>query len=1050
MRKALVVVLGVCLVAAFVGTVSARDIDKSGTQMMRALNDNENLEAIDLGARGLVTSAAVDTYCLVWFGFETMNWMGWTKVDNTQQVETFFHVDDFAGLLGGVNGKLIPIEGTKSMWCGTRAWDDARSDAPYVYLCGWLGAPGYGNGWNQLLKTDAFPISGVVSLAYSAYYDVEGGDFDYVLVEYDAGEGNWIELANYQGDGDTVAVDQFVNPTSQTKLRFHFIADGAWSDQDNLWDTDGAFIVDDITVSDVASTIDYENWEDEALDAKASDGGFWTAAPEVAFGSYAALTSGLLDKDPCGTNLKTQVIFFQGSSYPSADYPGLFETPFCIGPGGHAAPCQDEAVVSPEIDMTMYSSGNDHEQDMLIDELPAMGGVLLRFAVYGDLPSDNLVYYIWSLRTVIDGCPLGWKDRNYVYYADNQAYNEFVEHIGDLYEGDGTDPIQIRIGAIDMVPYWYPAEGSGAAHTPAPWMDNIRVYRYRTAGPQWTHRDLDIWQDSFPSHGTGGWEKQFVRIDSANDLMPGENLSIDPGDSLVVGVSSAMAGGLELVSHLTIETDAVYCYVKAEYVGPLSGGSAPDSPLLGVDLEDPQEDIGDPTLKYGWYLSDDGLWNKFLCARARTGSGSVAADKFMLDLNDSLFMMGYQIEYYFEATDLLDVTTVYPRTAQETTGLRFEMACLPTQTTGVLYVDDFHGRGTFAGTVQLYLDPAFAAVQEGGIMPDRYDINNPSSFLSNGLGGRATLDILLDTYEKIVWDSGNLEACTISDGTSEYSDKSNDAQILYDWLDFKPSGLKANLFVLGEGIAQDLDGSTAQIALDLMLACGVQFVNASYFEYTGGKDAGGMVTPLVTGIDIYSDLTYYAFGGCPTINGWDVLSPTGSGVATLELEKKFAEDPQSYVGIRNQFTNAAGGIARTSWIGHSFMYVRNGDDGLLARNVLLAKTWEFFLNGVSEDITGDDTPDALVYSLRQNYPNPFNPSTTIKFSIANKGHVSLKVYNVAGQLVSTLVNEVLEAKSHDIPWNGTNDLGSSVASGVYFYKLKADDYESTKKMILLR
>ncbi|MBN2185348.1 MAG: T9SS type A sorting domain-containing protein [Candidatus Krumholzibacteriota bacterium] len=1047
MRKALVIVLSVCLVAAFVGTVSARDIDRSGTRMMKTLNDNDSYEAIDLGARGLETSAALDTVCLAWYGFETMDWMGWTRSDNTEQVETFFHVDDFAGIAPGANGHLIPLAGTKSMWCGTRAWDDPRSDAPYTYLCGWETVPGYGNGWNQLLTTDAFPINGVVSLAYTAYYDVEGGDFDYVLVEFDAGAGNWVELANYQGAADTVAVDQFVNPTANTKLRFHVIADGAWSDQDGLWDTDGAFIVDEITVSDVGTTINYENWEDEALDAKTANGGFWYGAPEAAFGKFSALWSGLVDKDPCGVNLATQIVFFQGSAYPSTDYPGLFETPFCTGPGGHSAPCQDEDVISPIIDMTMYSSAKNEVQDLLIPDLATMGGIMLEATVYGDLPSDNLVYYIFGIRTIIDGCPLGWKDRNYVYYADNQAYNQPFWLIGDLYEGNGSDPIQIRMGCVDMVPYWYPDEGSGAAHTPAPWIDNIRIYRYKTSGPQWTHRNLDIFQDTFPSQGTGGWEKQTGRVDCANDLMPGENPSIDPGDSAVVGVSSSMAGGLRLVSNgLGQMTEEVYCYVKAEYVGPLTGGQAPVSPIVGPQIADPS--VPD-TLAYGWYVSDDGLWNKMLCARARTGSGAVAADKFMIDLNDSLFVRGFEIEYYFEATDLLDETTVYPPTAQEATGHRFEMAILPTQNSGILYVDDFHGRGTFDGTVQLYFDPAFAAVIPGGVMPDRYDVNNPTSFLSNGLGARATLEILLATYEKIVWDCGNLEAGTISDGDMSYSDKSNDCQMLYDWMDFKPQDEKANLWVLGEGVAQDLNGSTAQIALDLMLACGVQFVHQSYYEYTGGGAAGGVITPLVTGIDIYSGLTYYAFGGCPTINGWDVLSATGTGVACLELEKKNVTDPQSYVGIRNQFTNSAGGVARTSWIGHSFMYVRNGDGGTLARNELMLKTWEFFLNGVSDDITGD-TPTPLVNSLGQNYPNPFNPSTQIKFSIANKGHVSLKVYNVAGQLVNTLTNEVWDAGLHTIDWNGTNDLGSSVASGVYFYKLKADDFESTKKMILLR
>ncbi|MBN2070960.1 MAG: T9SS type A sorting domain-containing protein [Candidatus Krumholzibacteriota bacterium] len=1045
MRKALVILLGVCLLAAFVGTVSARDIDKSGKRIMRALHENENLENIDQGARSLMTAATVDSYCLAWYDFEQMNWQGWTFLDNTEQIEVFFHVDDFAGLGGGAYGALVPLEGTKSMWCGSRAWDDGRSYAPFIYLCSWEAAPGYGNGWNQHLTTDAFFFNGVVSLGYTAYYDVEGGDFDYVLVEYDAGDDNWIEIANYQGAADTVAIDQFSIANSKTKLRFHMISDGAWSDADGLWDTDGAFIVDDITVSDVGATINYENWEGEALDQKFADGNFWYAKGEDAFGSFCGLGNNLLDKDPCGDNFATQVIFFQGSSYPSSDYPGLFDTPFCTGPGGTAAPCQDESLVSPVIDFTLYSSGRNNVQDTAIPNASAFGGLVYEFTAYRDLPLANLIFYTWGIRTVVDGCPGQWLDRNFVYYGGDKDYIQGGWDISDLYEGDGTDGIQVQIGVADMCDAWFGKYGNCAAHTPSPWLDNVRLYRYETSGPQWAWRDLDFWQDNFAGpDGTGVAVERWVRVDAANDLRDNADPVIDPGDSLVVDCSSPIAGGLrtnDFGGDIGVKEE-VYCYVKVTYEGP---APLKTSPLLGSSLEDPS--LGNPgTDKYGWYISNDGLWNKFLCPTARTAAGNEADGKYMLDLNDSLFTRGYKIEYYFEAWDLNNESSTLPNTATDPYGNRFEIYCLPTLNTGILYVDDFHGRGTFDGTVQTYFDPAFAAVIPGGIMPDRYDTNGPSSLVSNGLGSRATLDFMLDFYEKVVWDSGNLNSGTITEGT-DHSDKSNDADLLYNWLEQKPDGEKANLWVLGDEVANDLAGSEAQIALDFMVtACGVNYLYDSYYDLTGGREAGGVITPLVTGIDIYAGLSYYAFGGCPIINAFDVISATGTGVETLQLPAY--ESTNYYVGVRNQYTNLFGGTARTSWVGHSFMYVRNGDGGTLARNEFVKKTWEFFLNGVSEDVTGDTTP--LTYALGQNYPNPFNPSTTIKFSIANKGHVSLKVYNVAGQLVSTLTNKVWEAGSHDIAWDGTNDLGSSVASGVYFYKLKADNYESTKKMILLR
>ena len=86
-----------------------------------------------------------------------------------------------------------------------------------------------------------------------------------------------------------------------------------------------------------------------------------------------------------------------------------------------------------------------------------------------------------------------------------------------------------------------------------------------------------------------------------------------------------------------------------------------------------------------------------------------------------------------------------------------------------------------------------------------------------------------------------------------------------------------------------------------------------------------------------------------------------------------------------------------------------------------------------------------VYSLAQNYPNPFNPSTMIRFSIAKQGLVTLKVYNLLGQEVATLLNSELKDGSYEVDFNGVK-----FSSGVYFYTIKSGSYVATKKMILLK
>ena len=85
-----------------------------------------------------------------------------------------------------------------------------------------------------------------------------------------------------------------------------------------------------------------------------------------------------------------------------------------------------------------------------------------------------------------------------------------------------------------------------------------------------------------------------------------------------------------------------------------------------------------------------------------------------------------------------------------------------------------------------------------------------------------------------------------------------------------------------------------------------------------------------------------------------------------------------------------------------------------------------------------------------NYPNPFNPSTTISYQLPEESKVELTIYNIKGQKVKTLISDQLPAGKHSVVWDGVDESGKAVASGVYFYKMKVGNYDSTKKMILLK
>lgn len=146
--------------------------------------------------------------------------------------------------------------------------------------------------------------------------------------------------------------------------------------------------------------------------------------------------------------------------------------------------------------------------------------------------------------------------------------------------------------------------------------------------------------------------------------------------------------------------------------------------------------------------------------------------------------------------------------------------------------------------------------------------------------------------------------------------------------------------------------------------------------------------------------------------------------------------------------------------------VRNNYD-YLDRNVENGKTYYYKLEDV--DLSGrtrqhgpvSATPDAgkvidgveqvpTKFNLYQNFPNPFNPGTQIQYDIPEASLVTLEIYNLLGQKIKTLVNREQVAKTYSVSWNGLDDAGRQVASGIYIYTVKAGSFTATKKMLYMR
>jgi hypothetical protein len=799
----------------------------------------------------------------------------------------------------------------------------------------------------------------------------------------------------------------------------------------------------------VADTVvDFENFEAAALGDSIFDGdanGFtwnadWWCRIEQwdQYGSYAGLFSELEDHDPCNDDISTQVAFFLGSTYPCDGYSGLFDTPFCIGPGGLDAPCQNEMVASPVIDLERYSAAGDENQDGEIPpgELPMLAGMQLNYTIYRDNPLENLVFYYWRLRNIVNGCAMHWMDPDILYYGDEAGYRFESHEFSHLVTGDS---IQVAVGLVDMCDVWYGIKGDCAEHTPGPWFDNIRVVRYATVGPQWSYRAIDLFQDNFPTDGND--IESYVRADMAMDINAADDPAVRPGDSIVVSCASPAGGG--------IAEDAfgprVYMHVRVKHIGPDA-----KTPPSGIDLEG----------SYGRYSGMEGDWTVIQGGTARAANGSPEPGTYMFDLNDSLLTRGLMIEYYFRAFDNTGENTTLPADAQSLpdegyyrgSSYFFEFTCLPTLGSDMLYVDDCDGRGTKDGIVQHYWDAAFQAVVWDFDYPDRYDVNGPTSLVSNGPGSRAKNAHLAQAYDLIIWDSGDLSNGTICDGTMD-SDKCNDCRMLIDWLDLTAGD--RTLWVLGNNVASDLVRLTSPDAALLSNTwCGVDLVHESYYEMTGGA-AGGTINPVVhaiPGVDPFSATdTICVFGGCPSFDDFDVLGATGSGEYALRYPGYDGTD--YYAAVRTVHDH--NGIKQTMWFGFSVMHIADcelpAEDMPVIRNVLLGNMIYWHCKGTGctpIDITGVETP--YVYGLAQNYPNPFNPLTTIRYSVKNRDAVTLRIYDVTGRLVRTLLNEIKEPGAYTIVWNGHNDRGTRVSSGIYFYRLAAGNFMQTRKMVLMR
>jgi len=1031
-------VFGICVLAItalFVANLSARAPAQTQRPVPRiATGSPTSLDVPPDFLERLSATAAASTTVLGAWDFDEMGSCsseGWNSVDLTAQSGEYWHVDDFAGLSGGTFGRLYALEGSKSLWLGARP-----SPADPVF-CGYAALPGYGNGWAQSFCTKGcLAVMGDIVFDYLVTWDTEPG-YDSANIEWDNCDDNWIVWpepgssgcycsVHFEGVGEDSLIT-IVFPDSlhdgQARIRFNFFSDGAWSDEDGFWDTDGAIILDSLVVSDASGTLlPYEDFESYPVGTTTVND--WEHRNQPGFGDFAGLFPGMefVQEDRCSRNISCAWAFFNGSpdNYACGGFPGQLAMPF--GTGRQWNDFLNNEIYSPW--MQLVGSGTE---------------MYLEFDTYRDLPFDNLQFYVWHIRSLVDGCPTGWRDNNTVFWGGQKDWHRNRFPVGQLIEAGASD-VQVALGAVDMCYVWCGVLGTATCHSHAPIHDNVTLYRVNNAGPRWNVRDMDLFQDTFASDGT---ITGLCRADGANDTNPSAHPSIVPADSAVVTVADSDVG--LKADPYTGTGPAVYAYVAVWPEGQ------PGKSGAGL-VDDPSRwPVVDST------LFDGTMWYQVRCDSVYTSPGSKPApDRFCVDLHDNLFAGGDTICFFFSAENTSGEVSYYTRATGATASLAdaasfpMEFTCLPAggynRGGKILYVDGMDGRGA-----QPFFDTAFDQMAMRDKV-DRYDIRAPSSTVNNRPGARVqdVFQQIIEPYRVILWNTGDLSLAPIGHGTG-YQEKSDDATLLFTFLD--QTTQESGIYFSGDDIADALYNTPnpggGLIALQGYITGAVNIGDGDHVSGNLG------VSPLGVGTSPWSCFnhglgpdTLVVYGGCPIINDFDIITPMGP--ATAEMSYHGQGNVKTAI-IAQRTDNAAATEVGVILSGFSFHEIREDRPrGTTARAHHLSDILQW-LGQIPAVPTGGDSPLARRTELDQNYPNPFNPATTIGFTLRERSHVSLSVYNVAGQLVRTLIDEVrTPGVSHSIDWDGRDARGSSVASGVYFYRLVTKDATLTRKMVMLK
>ncbi len=932
----------------------------------------------------------------------TPDWHGWTSQDFTRQEDTHWHISTYHAENLNDHGP-----GNQAMWCGAMIPACPPPDEE----------GGYGNDWVDYLEFyGAAPdpeAATSVRVTAAANLDTEIA-YDFLKLFYEGGTGMY-EVAWWEGaalnlpidETFAVAADDLVGPDEdQIHLRWEFTSDEIWSDEDCSFASVGAVQMDDLTVYFNDEIVAFDDFEGTVTEN-------WRAETGRYVGDFAQIMDDLQELDPCLGNRSPQALFIDDGII----VPGTGGSPcvnWCYGP--------DSWVVNPNGGLAGYDYKIDNGvfSPPIAWQHPDQLGGMLQFDVYvhGLIDPDSaFVFYGWGVRSVATGNPddlasADWRSRGWVYYGGPE-YRRHDEMVTDLLE-PGCTHVQILLFVKQVYSFWWPSDDA----SPAPYFDNVAFLSFDHHGPAFSSREVDRAQDTFPERGAidhADPGTSWCRFDMARNIAQPITLRNDPGDSIIFDVAAVRPG-----STLDGPPDLVYRMQANSLFDPYRSGF----PTEG---------------RVACWPVDGGHW---ACDLPDTG----------------WFFPGDVIHYYFEGTDELGGVTTTSTMPADTSGysdftdaLRYDSSyivrALPTvqghepgEQPKILLWNDFANRG---GEEKWIWAMTLLGLVEGRDY-DLYYTNGPSSAVGNGLGGRATPELLAG-YDQLFYTCGDLRDRTLGHG-DYYGDPSDDVGLLDAWL---RQGGKGALLT-GDNLLYDLvhDGPETSAFVDdwLSVTC-------------TGTDVAPLIqnqisprVAAVPGNTVFSaGRRWLAHAGCPGYTDFDAVEID----ACERIAEFLAPDGQG-----GQYSLAAGTYfheptsgSRTVYLPYDLMHIQTAplavkDQAPLPDRVGVLEEIYLALGGnpvqPPTDVPAAGTPTVSVY------PNPFNPKTRIDYTLPTRERLLLRIYDLRGQLVRTLVDEPVDAGPGHVFWEGTDADGRAVAAGVYFCEARAGDWSRVHKLTLLK